>query len=197
MIRTLLQYFTQRCLDNGPRSPGWLRWLQERDPSLREYAAETKELDFLLRKSARNVREEFLQEKAVSRPVLQAERRAKDVNRSAPRLGWLAAVAAALAGVLAFNHYSIQQANAEHAKFLSTQLASVPNEMLGVLAQAARSSRDYSPLAQLTLPEVNVWSDIPRGTQGQLKESFSVWGTQLSDLGTRVYERLDVRTELN
>jgi hypothetical protein len=71
--------------------------------------------------------------------------------------------------------------------------------MLGMIADAARAPREFSPLSRVSLSGVNPWSDIPRGTQGQLKESFSAWGSQLSDLGERVYQQFDWRgeTELN
>ncbi len=195
MMRTLLEYLTQRSVDNGTPPPAWLRWLQQRDPVLREYASDALELDDLLRVTASARRSELAREPLAPRRVVR-----RDVANP-PRYaqwGWFAAAAAALlAFVVLFNHDPEKQANAARAQLLSTQLATMPDDMLAALAQAARSSQDYSPLARLALPEANLWSDIPRETQGQLKESFSTWGTQLSALGEHVYEQLDVRAEIN
>jgi hypothetical protein len=112
--------------------------------------------------------------------------------------GWLAATAAALVGVAMFlNHTAEQQANAQRMQILSTQLATMPDDMLSLLSQAARTPRDYSPLSQLTLPEVNVWRDLPRGAQGQLKTSFDEFGSRWTSIGERVYERFEAVAQVN
>lgn len=198
MMRTLLEYFSQRSIDKGIAAPGWLRWIQERDPKLREYASDARELDDLLRVTASARRSELVQEPLLSRSIKHVIRRDVANPTSYATWGGLAIAAAALLAFVVFwNHDPEQQANAARAQLLSTQLASLPDDMLAALAQAARSSQDYSPLARLKLPEVNVWSDLPRGTQEQLKTSFNAWGTQLSALGEDVYEQLDVRAEIN
>ncbi len=198
MMRNLCEYLTQRSVDNGTPVPAWLRWFQQRDPVLREYASDVLELDDLLRVSASARRSELARESLVSRPVNRVLLRDVATSPRYAQLAWFATAAAALlAFVVLFNHDPEKQANAKRAQVLSSQLAGVPDDMLAALAQAARSSQDYSPLSRLALPEVNLWSDIPRETQGQLKESLSTWGTQLSALGEHVYEQLDVRAELN
>ncbi|MDZ4659772.1 MAG: hypothetical protein SH868_19535 [Bythopirellula sp.] len=198
MMRNLLEYLTQRSVDNGTPPPVWLRWLQERDPMLREYASDALELDDLLRVSASARRSELAREPLTSRPVQHVVRRDVTNPSRYAQWGWLATTAAALlAFVIFWNHDPEKQANAARAQMLSTQLATMPDDMLAALAQAARSSQDYSPLARLKLPPGSLWSDIPRETQGQLKESLNEWGTQLSALGEQVYEQLDVRAGIN
>lgn len=198
MIRTLLEYFTQRSVDNGTPPPAWLRWFQKHDPVLREYASDALELDDLLRVSASARRSELAREPLTSFPLQRVVQRTFPETSHFAQWGWLATAAAALLAFVVFwNHDPEKQANAARAQMLSTQLATMPDDMLAALAQAARSSQDYSPLARLKLPAGSLWSDIPRETQGQLKESLNEWGTQLSSLGEHVYEQLDVRTEIN
>lgn len=199
MIRTWLEFLMQRSFDKGTPLPAWLRWLERRDANLRNYAAQAQELDDLLRVSASTRRKELASRPASAAVSLTARREAPAQRVFAYRpIGWLAAAAAMLlVGTMLFNNYAEQQTRAEHAKMISTQLAAMPDEMLGVFAQAARTSQDYSPLAQLKLPEVTVLNEIPRTTQGKLRESFSEWGSQLSAMGERVYERFDVSAEMN
>ena len=198
MMRIVLEYLTQRSVDNGTPLPAWLQWFQQRDPVLREYASDALELDDLLRVTASAQRTTLARESLTSRPVQRVLRREVANPPRYAQLGWLATAAAALLAFVVFlNHDPEKQANAERAQLLSTQLAAMPDDMLAVLVEVARSSQDYSPLTQLALPEGNVWSDIPRGTQGRLKESLNAWGSQLSSLGEHVYEQLDVREEIN
>jgi hypothetical protein len=198
MMRTLLEYLTQRSIDNCTPLPAWLQWFQQRDPVLREYASNALELDDLLRVSASARRTALARESLTSMSVERVLRREVANPPRYAQLGWLATAAAALlAFVVFFNRSGEKLANAERAQLLSTQLATMPDDMLAVLAEAARSSQDYSPLTQLALPEENVWSDIPRGTQGRLKESLNAWGSQLTSLGEHVYEQLAVSEELN
>jgi hypothetical protein len=197
MIRTLLEYLIQSSLDRGNGVPRWLRWFQHRDPQLRRFERESQKLDSLLRSSARTVREELAAD--VREPML-VELPVRELHSSPTYAwaGWLAATAAALVGVAMFlNHTAEQQANAERMTILSTQLATMPDDMLSLLSQAARTPRDYSPLAQLSLPEVNVWRDLPRGAQGQLKTSFDEFGSQWTAIGERVYERFEAAAQVN
>jgi hypothetical protein len=196
MIRTLLEYLIQSSLDRGNGVPRWLRWLQQRDPQLRRYERESQKLDSLLRSSARTVREELAAE--TSEPVLVELPLRSEPSSNYAWAGWLAATAAALVGVAMFlNHAAEQQANAQRMTILSTQLATMPDDMLSLLSQAARTPRDLSPLAQLSLPEVNVWRDLPRGAQGQLKTSFDEFGSQWTAIGERVYERFEAVAQVN
>jgi hypothetical protein len=197
MIRTFLEYLIQNSLDRGNGVPRWLRWFEQRDPQLRRYERESQKLDSLLRSSARTVRRELAVE--TREPVLVELQLL--VSQSSSRFawaGWLAATAAALVGVAMFlNHTAEQQANAQRMTILSTQLATMPDDMLSLLSQAARTPRDLSPLAQLSLPEVNVWRDLPRGAQGQLKTSFDEFGSQWTAIGERVYERFEAVAQVN
>jgi hypothetical protein len=199
MIRPLLEFLIERSLDQGRQPPGWLRWLVRHDRRLHDRSRQTLALDRALRSDAITRRYQ-LATKIKVLPVVEPVFRARPVeraDRSAARWGFFAATAAAIVGVAAFaNHYNEQQSRSAHAQFVSTRLVQVPDEMLAMIAEAARSSRDFSPLTQISFPEVNPWSDIPRGTQGQLKQSFSAWGSQLSDLGERVYQRFDLRSEV-
>jgi hypothetical protein len=189
----------QHSFDKGTPLPAWLRWLERRDASLRNYAAQAQELDDLLRVSASTRRKELASQpvSAVTNLTVQRDRPLQRVLAFQP-LGWLAAAAAMLlVGTMLFNNYAERQTRAEHAKMISTQLAAMPDEMLGVFIQVARTSQEYAPLAKLNLPEVTVLNDIPRTTQGTLRESFSQWGLQLSAMGEQVYERFDVSAEMN
>lgn len=202
MLRTFLEFCIERTLDQGSPPPGWLRWLARHDRRLHDHSQQALQLDRALRSAAVTRRHELATATTVVPLVEPAihKRAYQSADKSAARWGLFAATAAALVGVAAFaSHYQEQQANAARAQFVSTKLAEVPDDMLAMIAEAARSSREFSPLKQITLPEVNPWSDIPRGTQGQLKQSFSAWGSQLSDLGERVYQRFDLRgeTEIN
>jgi hypothetical protein len=197
MIRTFLEFLIERFLDQGRQPPGWLRWLARHDRRLHEHSRQALTLDRALRSGAVSRRHQLASDTLVV-PLVEPvflERTTYRANRSTARWGWLAATAATLVGVAAFtHHYNEQQTRAAHAQFVSSKLVQVPDEMLVMIAQAARSPREFSPLTQFALPEINPWRDIPRGTQGQLRESFSAWGSHLSDLGERVYERFDLRT---
>jgi hypothetical protein len=198
MIRTLLEFLNERSLDQGRQPPGWLRWLARHDSRLHDDTQRALVLDRALRSGAISRRHELAGEMQVV-PMVRAELPPR-VERSTARWGWLAAIAAALVGVALFlNDYNERQTRAAHAQFVSTQLTKVPNDMLGMIADAARAPREFSPLSRVSLPVANPWSDLPRSTQGQLKESFSAWGSQLSDLGERVYERFGLHgeTEMN
>jgi hypothetical protein len=198
MIRTLLEFLIERSLDEGRQPPGWLRWLARHDCRLHDHSQHALALDRALRSGAVSRRHELAGDTQVvpmTDPVF-VERSPARSDSSVTRWGWLAATAAALMGVAAFvNHNNEQQARAAHAQLVSKQLTKVPDEMLAVIADVARTPREFSPLTRVSLPDVNPWSDIPRGTQGQLKQSFSAWGSQLSDLGERVYQRFDLRSE--
>jgi hypothetical protein len=198
MIRTLLEFLIERSLDQGQQSPGWLRRLARHDRRLHDHSQHALALDRALRSGAVSRRHELAGDTQVV-PVVEPGYRkptSARADRSAARWGWLAATAAALVGVAALvNHYNEQQTRAAHAQFVSTQLTKVPDDMLAVIADAARAPRELSPLTRVSLPAGNPWSDIPRSTQGQLKQSLSAWGSQLSDLGERVYQRFDLRGE--
>jgi hypothetical protein len=202
MIRTVLEFLMERSLDQGRQPPGWLRWLAGHDRHLHDHSQRTLQLDRALRSGAVSRRHELAgngQAVPMNQPILRMDSRAC-VDRRAARWGWLAATAAALVGVAAFvHHYNEQQTRAAHAQFVSTQLTKVPDDMLAMIADVARAPREFSPLSRVSLPVANPWSDLPRSTQGQLKQSLSAWGSQLSDIGERVYERFDLRseTELN
>lgn len=198
MFRTLLEFLVERSLLESRQAPGWLRWLVRHDRRLHAHREQALAVDCALRSGASLRRREMARQSEAVAAIEPVRLRSPELRpaRSAARWGWLAATAAALVGVAAFvNHYHQRQVNAARAQFVSTRLAQVPDDMLSMIAEAARSSRELSPLAQLTLPDVNPWSDIPRGTQGQLRESFSAWGSHLSDLGEQVYEQFDLRTE--
>jgi hypothetical protein len=197
MIRTLFEFLIQSSLDRGNGVPRWLRWFQQRDPQLRRYERNSQRLDSLLRSSAQSVRQELAAEG--SEPVLvELPLRCEPSSSNYAWAGWLAATAAAMVGVaMFFNHTAEQQANAERMQILSTQLATMPDDMLSLLSKAARTPRDLSPLAQLSLPEVNVWRDLPREAQGQLKTSFNEFGSQWTSIGERVYERLEAVAQVN
>lgn len=197
MIRTILQFLIERSLDHGRQPPGWLRQLARRDRHLHDRSQQALALDRALRSGAVSRRHQ-LAEKSQSIPVvtLACRESSSRAERTAVRWGVIAALAAALVGVAAFvNHYNEQQSRAAHAQFVSSQLTKVSDDMLAVIVDVARTPREFSPLTRVSLPAVNPWSDIPRGTQGQLKQSFSAWGSQLSDLGERVYQRFDFRSE--
>lgn len=197
MIRTLLEYLLQNSLDRGNGVPRWLRWFKARDPQLRRYERESQKLDSMLRSSARTVRQELSAD--VNESVLvELPLRRETSSPNYAWAGWLAATAAALVGVaMFFNHAVEQQANAQRVTILSTQLATMPDDMLSLLSQAARTPRDLSPLAPLSLPKVNVWRDLPREAQGQLKTSFDEFGSQWTAIGERVYERLEAVAQVN
>jgi hypothetical protein len=197
MIRTMLEFLIQRSFDRGNGVPRWLRWFQQRDPQLRRYERDSQKLDSLLRSSARTVRRELAAD--LSEPMLvELPTRVSQSSTNYAWAGWLAATAAALVGVAMFlNHTAERQANAKRMQILSTQLATMPDDMLSLLSQAARTPRDYSPLAQLSLPEVNVWRDLPRGAQGQLKTSFDEFGSRWTSIGERVYERFEAVAQVN
>lgn len=194
MIRTFLEFWLERSLDQGRQPPAWLRWIAAHDRRLHDHGQRVLALDRTLRSGAVSRRQELAGNlQAVS--AIQAEW-PTHIDRSAARWGWFAATAAALVGVTLFlNHYNERQTRAAHAQFVSTRLTKVPDDMLAVIADVARAPREFSPLSRVSLPVANPWSDIPRSTQGQLRESFSAWGSQLSDLGERVYERFDLRSE--
>jgi hypothetical protein len=197
MIRTLFEYLIQSSLDRGNGVPQWLRWFQQRDPQLRRYERDSQKLDQRLRSSARVVRQELAIETSEAL-LVELPLRSEPSSSNYAWAGWLAATAAGLVGVaMFFNHAAEQQANAQRMQILSTQLATMPDDMLSLLSQAARTPRDYSPLAQLSLPEVNVWRDLPRGAQGQLKTSFNEFGSQWTAIGERVYERFEAVAQVN
>lgn len=196
MIRTLLEFLIERALDRGKRPAGWLRWLARHDRRLHDHGQQALALDRALRSAAVTRRHELASNTATIAVVEPRSAVDHPTARSTVRWGWLAATAATLVGVAAFvNHYNERQSRAAHAQFVSSQLTKVPDDMLAVIADLARTPREFSPLARVSLPAVNPWSEIPRGTQGQLKQSFSAWGSQLSDLGERVYQRFDLRSE--
>ena len=198
MIRTLLWFFIERSLDHGRQPPRYLRWLARHDPQLRMRSQRAMDLDRALRSAALSRRHDLASGRE---RVAWVEPRPRDTalqgtTRSAARWGWLAATAAALTGIAAFaNHYHQQQTNAARARYVSAKLAEVPDGLLTVITEVTRSSQEFSPMTQISLPKVNLWSDIPRSTQGQLKQSFSMWGSHLSDMGERVYEQFDFRGE--
>jgi hypothetical protein len=197
MIRTMLEFLIQHSLGRGNGVPRWLEFFVQRDPQLRRYEREIQKLDSLLRSSARIVRQELAAD--LSEPMLvELPTRVSQSSTNYAWAGWLAATAAALVGVAMFlNHTAEQQANTQRMQILSTQLATMPDDMLSLLSQAARTPRDYSPLAQLSLPEVNVWRDLPRGAQGQLKTSFDEFGSRWTSIGERVYERFEAVAQVN
>jgi hypothetical protein len=202
MFRTLLEYFTQRSIDRQKPSPTWLRWIQRHDASLRGYETDARELDQMLQTSARARRQQLSSEVNSVPLVTPARREVRQPSHTKVfrRLGWLAATAAMLVGVTAsVNHNTEQRTKSEQVRAVSIQIAAVPDEMLAMLTEAARTPREYSPLNRLSLPQVNVWKDLPRGAQGQLKQTMNTWGTQWTAIGERVYERFDfdMKTEIN
>lgn len=197
MFRTILEFLTQRALDNGTPVPAWLRKLQKRDAGLQRYADDAQELDQLLRTSAVTRRHELV-EKYVALP-LQDRHYVANVSYNTHRyrqIGWIAVAAAACVLIATFGYQFTQQsADAQRARVMSAQLAAVPDEMLALFAEAAQVPREFSPLSRISLPEFNVWSDIPRGTQSQLRKSLDGWTLQITGLGEGVYERLDLRAK--
>lgn len=195
-MRTFLEFIVQVFKDHDRPLPRFLAWLAERDSQLRESLRRSQSLDRELRTGALARRDVLGEQTKFASPMLVVPT-ARLVGYSRRHsIAWFATLAASLVGVAAFiHHWRQEQTKAAHAQLLSTQLAAVPGDMLSVIRHVARSPQEYSPLARLSFPEVNLWSAVPRGTQGQLKSTISTWGSELSALGERVYQRLETPFE--
>ncbi len=196
MIRTFLEYQLQRALDYSPTLPLWLRVMLRYDPHLRQFANDSRQLDHLLRAGAIAERESLFPE---TFPASQTQRNELATrtcpSRSPDRalLGWLSA--AALAATIAIAVFSLRttdrRANAERARFLSQQLTAVPEEMASILSFAVYRSQAelprYNPLAQLRLPETNLFADITNQTQTSLNNQVDSLVSPWQSLGAEFF----------
>ncbi len=197
MIRTFLEFQIQRALDESSTLPAWLRVLLRYDPRLRHFADQSQQLDERLRAGART-RHESLFETTSERSQVELSPR-PDFPRHRTLIVRLttAALAASLAVGFFVHRTSERQANAEHARFLSQQLTTVPEEMATMLTLAVNRSQAelprYNPLAQLKLPETNLLADLSLRTQARLESQvesiISPWqsmGSQLVSQWNRI-----------
>lgn len=196
MIRTFLEYQLQRALDNSPTLPRWLRVMLRYDPHLRQFADDTRQLDGLLRAGAITERESLFPEAIPASQTLRYELATRTgPSRSPDRalLGWLSA--AALAATIAIAVFSLRtadrRANAEHARFLSQQLTAVPEEVASILSFAVHRSQAelprYNPLAQLRLPETNLFADFTSRTQASLNNQVDSLVSPWQSLGAELF----------
>lgn len=185
MIRTFLEYQIQRALDESPELPVWLRVVLRFSPHLRQFADDSRQLDSLLHTGARARHESLFEATGQSSRVELARRSVPKHDRAL--IGWLSAAALAASLAIAFfaHRATERHFNAEHARFLSQQFASVPEGMAMILTQAVNNPQlpRYNPLAQLKLPETNMFANVSTSTQASLKSQVDSVITPWQSLG--------------
>ena len=183
MIRTFLEFLLSHPHEEGTPPLGWFRRLLLRNTGLKQFDAESRQLDALLRSSAIEQRQALATyENAAALTLLprrQVTRTAARNQKTGHTLAWLSGLAAALALLTLAPNWFQPDAPAVHAGEFSQQLTVVPGEVLRLLTHAAKTSQtqlpQLSPLANFSLPAMPAWEEVALHVESPVRQEIDFW----------------------